>query len=80
MPGEKGNQMSVILLVEDNDMNRDMLTKRLMRKGYQVIPASDGKQGLGLALSEKPDLILMDLACRSWTDGKPPKKLNPIRI
>ena len=51
-----------ILLVEDNEMNRDMLSRRLERKGYRVIAAHDGGQGLALARSEKPDLILMDMS------------------
>ena len=54
--------MPKILLVEDNEMNRDMLSRRLERKGYQVIMATDGKQGYLLARSEAPDLILMDLS------------------
>lgn len=53
--------MTKILLVEDNDMNRDMLSRRLERKGYQVIIAMDGQQGVDMAISEKPDLILMDM-------------------
>jgi diguanylate cyclase (GGDEF)-like protein/PAS domain S-box-containing protein len=51
-----------ILLVEDNEMNRDMLTRRLERKGYRVITAHDGSQGHALAHSESPDLILMDMS------------------
>lgn len=54
--------MAKILLVEDNDMNRDMLSRRLMRKGYQVIMAVDGEQGVAMARSEVPDLILMDMS------------------
>jgi CheY-like chemotaxis protein len=51
-----------ILMVEDNEMNRDALSRRLQRKGYEVIVAVDGKQGLALAQSVTPDLILMDLS------------------
>lgn len=51
-----------ILLVEDNEMNRDMLSRRLERKGYRVITAPDGVQGTALARSESPDLILMDMS------------------
>jgi two-component system, cell cycle response regulator DivK len=51
-----------ILLVEDNEMNRDMLSRRLQRKGYAVVMAHDGEQGLALAKSESPDLILMDIS------------------
>ena len=51
-----------ILLVEDNDMNRDMLSRRLVRNGYEVLLAMDGQQGIHMALSERPDLILMDMS------------------
>jgi len=51
-----------ILLVEDNEMNRDMLSRRLQRRGYEVVIAVDGSQGLELAQSETPDLILMDMS------------------
>src|SRR4051812_26263872 len=54
--------MSKILLVEDNEMNRDMLSRRLQRRGYEVIMAVDGEQGLQLAHGEAPDLILMDMS------------------
>jgi CheY-like chemotaxis protein len=54
--------MPKILLVEDNEMNRDMLSRRLQRKGYSVVTAQDGEQGHSLALSETPDLILMDIS------------------
>jgi len=54
--------MARILLVEDNEMNRDMLSRRLERKGHQVTIAVDGQQALELATAEKPDLILMDMS------------------
>jgi two-component system cell cycle response regulator DivK len=54
--------MAKILLVEDEEMNRDMLSRRLARRGYQVVIAVDGGQGLRLARSEAPDLILMDMS------------------
>ena len=54
--------MPKILLVEDNEMNRDMLSRRLERKGYQILIAVDGGEGLELARSETPDLILMDMS------------------
>ena len=54
--------MPKILLVEDNEMNQDMLTRRLERRGYQVVLATDGAQGVALAASESPDLILMDMS------------------
>lgn len=53
--------MRKILLIEDNEMNRDMLTRRLVRKGYEVAVALDGKEGLEMAQTTKPDLILMDI-------------------
>jgi two-component system cell cycle response regulator DivK len=54
--------LSKILLVEDNEMNRDMLTRRLQRRGYEVVIAVDGAQGLAMAHSESPALILMDIS------------------
>lgn len=54
--------MTKILLVEDNEMNRDMLTRRLERHGYNVLCASDGPTGVAMACSEKPQVILMDVA------------------
>ena len=54
--------MPRILLVEDNEMNRDMLSRRLVRNGYEVFQAMDGQQGVNMALSERPDLILMDMS------------------
>ncbi|MHB8522179.1 MAG: response regulator [Limisphaerales bacterium] len=54
--------MAKILLVEDNEMNRDMLSRRLERRGYTLVMARDGQQGVEMAVSEKPDLILMDLS------------------
>ncbi len=54
--------MSKLLLVEDNEMNRDMLARRLQRRGYEVVIAVDGAQGLALAQSESPALILMDIS------------------
>jgi len=54
--------MSKILLVEDNEMNRDMLTRRLERKGFEVVIAIDGKAGIDMASSSNPDIILMDLS------------------
>ena len=54
--------MPKILLVEDNEMNRDMLSRRLIRRGYEVVIAVDGQQGVDLAGSVAPDLILMDMS------------------
>lgn len=54
--------MPTILLVEDNEMNLDMLTRRLERRGYEVIVAVDGVQGVEFSKSKHPDLILMDMS------------------
>ena|SRR4051812_8328598 len=54
--------MPKILLVEDNEMNRDMLSRRLQRKGYEVVMATDGEQAVTMASSESPALILMDMS------------------
>ncbi len=65
--------MTKILLVEDNEMNRDMLSRRLERKGYQVLMAFDGQQGIDMARSETPALILMDMSLPvkdGWTSTR----------
>jgi CheY-like chemotaxis protein len=54
--------MAKVLLVEDNETNRDMLSRRLVRRGFEVVFAVNGKQGVDLARSEKPDIILMDMS------------------
>jgi CheY-like chemotaxis protein len=54
--------MSRILVVEDNEWSRDMLTRRLSRRGYQVICAPDGKRGIAMAHDQSPDLIVMDMS------------------
>jgi two-component system cell cycle response regulator DivK len=54
--------MAKILLVEDNEMNRDMLSRRLIRNGHEVFIATDGQQGTDMAMSQLPDLILMDMS------------------
>ena len=54
--------MPKILLVEDNEMNRDMLSRRLQRKGYQVVLALDGQSGVEMTRTEAPDLVLMDMS------------------
>lgn len=53
--------MAKILIVEDNELNRDMLSRRLLRKGYEIVLACDGLMGIEMAGSERPDLILMDM-------------------
>jgi len=54
--------MTRILLVEDNEMNRDMLSRRLMKKKYEVTIAVDGKQGVDMAMADHPDIILLDMS------------------
>jgi two-component system cell cycle response regulator DivK len=54
--------MAKILLVEDNEMNRDMLSRRLMKKGHDMVIAVDGQQGVDLAISESPEIILLDMS------------------
>lgn len=54
--------MVKVLLVEDNEMNRDMLSRRLIRRGYEVVFAVDGQQGVDMARSAQPDIILMDMS------------------
>ena len=78
--------MAKILLVEDNEMNRDMLSRRLQSKGYQVVLAVDGQSGVEMAQNQAPDLVLMDMslpvldgwevACRLKADA--PTKHIPI--
>lgn len=71
--------MAKILLVEDNEMNRDMLSRRLVRRGYEVVMAIDGSQGVAMAQSEAPDLILMDMSLpvMSGWDATKTVKANP---
>ena len=72
--------MHKILLVEDNEMNRDMLSRRLERKGYKVVLALDGQQALALAQSESPTLILMDMSLPlldGWEATRRIKAANP---
>ncbi len=54
--------MTKVLLVEDNDMNRDMLSRRLKRKGFEVLIAVDGLEGVNMAMSESPEIILLDMS------------------
>jgi CheY-like chemotaxis protein len=54
--------MARILVVEDNEVNRDLIVRRLARQGYQVLTAVDGQQGVDVAMAEAPDLILMDMS------------------
>jgi len=74
--------MAKVLLVEDNEMNRDMLSPRLIRRGFQVVFAVDGQQGVDLARSERPDIILMDMslpAIDGWEATRRVKADNATR-
>jgi two-component system cell cycle response regulator DivK len=68
--------MPKILLIEDNEMNRDMLSRRLARRGYEVITAADGQDGLETALREHPDLILMDMSLPRMDGWETTRKLR----
>jgi len=68
--------MAKILLVEDNEMNRDMLSRRLERKGYNVVFALDGAEALTKATSEVPDLILMDMSLPVMSGWEVTRKLR----
>ncbi len=70
--------MAKILLVEDNEMNRDMLSRRLERKGHQILIAIDGEQGVNLACLEAPDLILMDMSLPVLDGWEATRKLKAI--
>ncbi|CDM61975.1 MULTISPECIES: response regulator [Rhizobium] len=72
--------MVKILLVEDNEMNRDMLSRRLEKRGYEVVSATDGLAGVEAAVTTKPDLVLMDMSLPvidGWEATKRIKR-NPI--
>ena len=74
--------MAKVLLVEDNEMNRDMLSRRLIRRGFQVVIAVDGQEGVDLARSERPDIILMDMslpAIDGWEATRRVKADNATR-
>ena len=74
--------MPKILIVEDNEDNRDSLSRRLQRRGFEVITAADGKAGLAMAQSEKPDLILMDMnmpELDGWEATRQLKAIDEVR-
>jgi len=74
--------MAKVLLVEDNEMNLDILSRRLSRRGYVVVFAMDGQQGVEMARSEKPDIILMDMSLPiidGWEATRRVKSDNAIR-
>ncbi|MBN1889937.1 MAG: response regulator [Thermoflexales bacterium] len=68
--------MTTLLLVEDNEMNRDMLSRRLERRGYRVLAAVDGVQGVALARARRPDLILMDMSLPAMDGWEATKQIR----
>ena len=78
--------MAYILIVEDNEMNRDMLGRRLERRGYEIKFALDGQEGLDMMKATKPDLVLMDMGlpvldgCQATTQAKEDAELKDIPI
>ena len=78
-PGGVDVAMAKILLVEDNEMNRDMLSRRLVRSGHQVLIADDGRQGIASAQAELPDLILMDMSLPEIDGWEATRRLKPTR-
>jgi len=75
--------MPKILLVEDNEMNRDMLSRRLARRGYDVLIAADGQAGVEMAASTTPDLILMDMSLPvidGWQATRQIKSADETRV
>lgn len=65
-----------LLIIEDNEMNRDMLSRRLKRRGYEILIAEDGQAGVEIAMSEMPDLILMDMNLPIMDGWEATKKLK----
>ncbi|MBD3853688.1 MAG: response regulator, partial [Acidobacteria bacterium] len=68
--------MARILLVEDNEMNRDMLSRRLVKRGHEVVIAVDGQQGVDMAVSEKPEIILLDMSLPVMDGWEAAKRLK----
>jgi len=68
--------MARILLVEDNEMNRDMLSRRLTKRGHEVVIAVDGQQGVDMAASEKPEIILLDMSLPVMDGWEAAKRLK----
>jgi CheY-like chemotaxis protein len=70
--------MAKILLVEDNEMNRDMLSRRLIKKGYEVVMAMDGERAIDMARAEAPDLILMDISLPGLDGWEATRRLKAV--
>jgi two-component system cell cycle response regulator DivK len=71
-----GRCMTRILIVEDNELNRDMLSRRLVRRGFEILLAVDGLQGVEMAEMERPDLILMDMSLPVLSGWEATKRLK----
>ena len=71
-----GRRMKKILLIEDNELNRDMLSRRLQKRGYQVVAATDGETGVAMAQTEAPALILMDVSLPGIDGGEATRRLR----
>ena len=71
--------MAKLLVVEDNEINRDMMVRRLQRRGFTIVTAIDGQQAVEMARTEKPDLILMDMSLPCWMGGRQHGKSKAIR-
>lgn len=69
--------MPKILLVEDNELNRDMLSRRLARHGFEVVIAVDGAEGVAMAAAERPDLILLDLSLPVIDGWEAARRIRP---
>jgi CheY-like chemotaxis protein len=70
--------MPKVLLVEDNEMNRDMLSRRLVKRGYEVVVALDGEQGLAMARAEAPALVLMDMSLPGMDGWEATRRLKAM--
>lgn len=70
--------MALILLVEDDEMNRDMLSRRLQRKGYQIVTAIDGNESIQAAQAYQPDVILMDMSLPGMDGWEATKRLRAL--
>jgi two-component system, cell cycle response regulator DivK len=75
----KGSPVPRILLVEDNELNRDMLSRRLQRKGYEILIAVDGQEGVAMAQAEAPALILMDMSLPVIDGWEATRRLKALR-
>ena len=70
--------MKKILIIEDDEMSRDMLSRRLARRGYETVTGVDGEQGVALACSERPDIILMDMSLPLMNGWEATKRIKEM--